>query len=99
MMLIDLGAEVVKVESPFLGDYIRIEETRHMHTQVNKGKRSIALDLRQDAGQEVLHRLLATADVFMTNGTTVRNEKLGLAYEQLRAVKPDLVYCQCTGWG
>ncbi len=66
---------------------------------MNKGKRSLALDLSTEGGQDILRRLIATADVFVTNGTTERNEKLGLGYDQLRAHKPDLVYAENTGFG
>ena len=99
MMLVDLGAEVIKVESPGMGDYIRLPETRHLHLQTNKGKKSLALDLKQEAGREILYRLLETADAFVTNAVAGANEKLGVGYEQLRARKPDIVYCQNTGFG
>ena len=99
MMLADLGADVIKVESPVIGDYIRIDETQYLHQQVNKGKRSIALDLRNPDGYDVFRRLLAGADVFVTNAVGDRNRKLGLAYDQLREHKPDIVYCQNTGYG
>jgi formyl-CoA transferase len=99
MMLADLGAEVVKVESPGMGDYIRLPETRHLHLQANKGKKSLALDLKQDAGREIFYRLLNTADAFVTNAVAGANERLGIAYEQLRDRKPDIVYCQNTGFG
>jgi crotonobetainyl-CoA:carnitine CoA-transferase CaiB-like acyl-CoA transferase len=99
MLLADLGAEIVKVESPFLGDYLRLDATRHLHEQVNKGKRSIALDLRTDKGRDVFYRLVATADAFVTNALATTNERIGLAYEQLRARKPDIIYCQNTGFG
>ena len=99
MMLADLGAEVIKIESPFLGDYLRIPETMHMHRQTNKGKRSLTLDLRKDAGRAVAYRLLATADVFLTNAVSNRNEKLGIGYAQLKERKPDIIYCQNTGFG
>jgi formyl-CoA transferase len=99
MMLADLGAEVIKVESPGMGDYIRLPETRHLHLQTNKGKKSLALDLKHEAGREILYRLLETADAFVTNAVAGANEKLGIAYEQLRVRKPDIVYCQNTGFG
>jgi crotonobetainyl-CoA:carnitine CoA-transferase CaiB-like acyl-CoA transferase len=101
MMLVDLGAEVVKVESPFLGDYLRAQPAHppNMHLQVNKGKRSIALDLRKELGLEAMYRLIRTADVFVTNAVGRRNDKIGLGYEQLRKIKPDIVYCQNTGFG
>jgi formyl-CoA transferase len=99
MMLVDLGAEVIKVESPAIGDYLRLPETRHLHLQASKGKRSIALDLKQQAGREVFGRLLQTADVFLTNAVADRNDRLGIGYDQLNALKPDIVYCQNTGFG
>jgi crotonobetainyl-CoA:carnitine CoA-transferase CaiB-like acyl-CoA transferase len=99
MMLADLGADVVKVESPFLGDYIRIPSTLHLHVQVNKNKRSLALDLSNPAARAVMHRLVAGADVFLTNMLPRTTEKLGVSYEQLKAVNPALVYCQVTGFG
>jgi crotonobetainyl-CoA:carnitine CoA-transferase CaiB-like acyl-CoA transferase len=99
MMLADLGAEVIKVESPFLGDYLRIPETMHMHLQTNKNKRSIALDLRTPLGQDIFYRLLDTADAFVTNSPGKRNDRLGIGYSQMRNRKPDIVYCQNTGFG
>jgi len=99
MMLADLGAEVIKVESPRLGDYLRIDETRYLHQQANRNKRSICLDLATSGGQEVLGRLIGTADVFVTNATGNRNAKLGLSYEQLKVIREDIIYCQNTGFG
>src|SRR5262245_17179520 len=91
MMLADLGAEVIKIESPFLGDYLRLDETDHLHLQANRGKRSLALDLRKDAGREIFYKLLATADAFVTNALPGRNEKLGIGYAQMRKKKRDIV--------
>jgi formyl-CoA transferase len=99
MMLADLGAEVIKLESPRLGDYLRIDETRYLHLQANRNKRSICLDLATSGGQEVLGALIGTADVFVTNATGNRNAKLGLSYEQLKALREDIIYCQNTGFG
>jgi crotonobetainyl-CoA:carnitine CoA-transferase CaiB-like acyl-CoA transferase len=99
MMLADLGAEVIKIESPFLGDYLRVKETAHFHLQTNKGKRSICLDLRKEAGRVAVYRLLESADVFLTNAVADRNQTIGLGYQQLRARKADIVYCQNTGFG
>lgn len=99
MLLADLGADVIKVESPFLGDYLRLGNQFRLHVQANKGKRSIAIDLKKAAGREIFDRLLATTDVFVTNAISDRNDKLGIGYAQLRAKKPDIVYCQHTGFG
>jgi crotonobetainyl-CoA:carnitine CoA-transferase CaiB-like acyl-CoA transferase len=105
MLLGDEGADVVKVESPQLGDYIRNILTRFasdwstFHLSVNRNKRSITVDARAPEGRAVLARLLETADVFITGNIGRTNERLGLDYESVRAVKPDIVYCQATGFG
>jgi formyl-CoA transferase len=99
MMLVDLGADVIKVESPAVGDYLRLPETWHLNRQANRGKRSIAIDLKRPEGREVLYRLLETADVFLTNALAGKNEKLGIGYDQLKTLKPDIIYCQNTGFG
>jgi crotonobetainyl-CoA:carnitine CoA-transferase CaiB-like acyl-CoA transferase len=99
MMLADLGADVIKIENPIHGDFIRADDSRHLHEQANKNKRSVTIDLRNPAGQQVLGRLLDTADVFVTNARAGRNRKLGLEYDQIRARRPQIVYCQTTGFG
>jgi len=105
MFLGDLGADVIKVESPFLGDYLRDflgQITPHhspAHMQVNKNKRSLTLDLRQDRGRELFWRLLDTADVFIDGNASDAADKLGIGYQAQRARKPDIVYCQYTGYG
>ncbi|GHF36537.1 formyl-CoA transferase [Amycolatopsis bartoniae] len=99
MHLADLGADVIKVESPAPGDYLRFGHTGHLHAQVNKGKRSVVLDLKSEAGREALGRLVSTADVFVTNVLGPSLASLGITYEQLRAHREDLVYCQVTGFG
>jgi crotonobetainyl-CoA:carnitine CoA-transferase CaiB-like acyl-CoA transferase len=99
MMLADLGADVVKIESPFLGDYIRIPSTAHLHAQVNKNKRSVAVDLQREGGRRILHRMVSDADVFVTNLLPRSLTKLGADYDRLSTVNPDLVYCQVTGFG
>jgi crotonobetainyl-CoA:carnitine CoA-transferase CaiB-like acyl-CoA transferase len=99
MMLADMGAEVIKVENPVLGDFIRDPDSVHLHDQANRNKRSITLDLRSEAGRLAFLRLLETADAFVTNARSDRNNRLGLDYATLSACKPDLVYCQTTGFG
>jgi formyl-CoA transferase len=99
MMLVDLGAEVIKIESPAVGDYLRLPETAHLNRQSNRGKRSLALDLKSETGREILYRLLDTVDVFLTNALADKNDRLGIGYAQLKARKPDIVYCQNTGFG
>jgi crotonobetainyl-CoA:carnitine CoA-transferase CaiB-like acyl-CoA transferase len=105
MILADLGAEVIKVESPFLGDYLRDVGTIIApgvtigHVHVNRGKKSVAIDLRSDEGREVFFELLATTDVFVDGTVAGKADALGIGYEAQRQVKPDIVYCQYSGFG
>jgi crotonobetainyl-CoA:carnitine CoA-transferase CaiB-like acyl-CoA transferase len=105
MLLGDLGADVIKIESPFRGDYLRDflgQITPHhspAHVQVNKNKRSVTLDLRQEAGREVFWKLLDGADVFVDGNASDACARLGIGYEAQRARKPEIVYCQYTGFG
>ncbi len=105
MLLGDMGADVVKVESPGQGDYLRdmlgqiVPHHSPAHVQVNKNKRSITLDVRVDAGRAVFFDLLRTADVFVDGFTAGATDRLGIGYEAQRAVKPDIVYCHYSGFG
>jgi crotonobetainyl-CoA:carnitine CoA-transferase CaiB-like acyl-CoA transferase len=105
MLLGDEGADVIKMEAPPLGDYIRDHmgaiAPRHSpyHLYVNRNKRSVAVNLKSEGGQDVLRRLIAGADVFITGFTADTPTRLGMGYEQLQAIKPDIVYCQATGFG
>jgi crotonobetainyl-CoA:carnitine CoA-transferase CaiB-like acyl-CoA transferase len=104
-LLADLGADVIKIESPFRGDYLRDflgQVTPHnspAHMQVNKNKRSVALDLRKEHGREVFWKLLATADVFVDGNSADAMTKLGVGYDAQKAHRPPIVYCQYTGYG
>jgi len=104
-LLGDEGADVVKVESPQGGDYLRDIMTRFapgwsaFHVMLNRNKRSVAIDARSGEGQRVLGRLVAWADVFITGNIGATNAKLGLDYETVRRLNPGIVYCQATGYG
>ncbi len=104
-LLGDAGADVIKVEAPGLGDYLRnigpvlAPDCSVAHLASNRNKRSMTLDLRRGVGQDAMARLIATADVFITGNIGHTNHKLGLDYETLRARKPEIVYCQITGFG
>jgi crotonobetainyl-CoA:carnitine CoA-transferase CaiB-like acyl-CoA transferase len=104
-LLGDLGADVIKIESPFQGDYLRDflgQITPHhspAHVQVNKNKRSVTLDLRTAAGKEIFWRLLATADVFLDGNAGDALDRLGVGYAEQRKRKPDIVFCQVSGFG
>ena len=105
MLLSDLGADVVKVERPGEGDETRGWGPPFAHGEaayflaVNRGKRSVALDLRRAEGQEVVTRLARTADVVVENFRSGTAERLGVGYERLAEENPSLVYCSITGFG
>ncbi len=102
--LADLGAEVIKVEPPGTGD-----ETRHWPPQrdgegavflsVNRNKRSLALDLKSPEGLAVFNRLVAGCDVMVESFGTGVVERLGVDYDAVRRVRPDIVYCSISGFG
>jgi itaconate CoA-transferase len=102
--LADLGARVIKVERPGSGDFARdYDETvgglSSHFVWLNRSKESIALDLKDPAGVDVLMRLLARADVFVQNFAPGAAERLGLGAEALRARFPRLVTCSISGYG
>jgi crotonobetainyl-CoA:carnitine CoA-transferase CaiB-like acyl-CoA transferase len=105
-LLADWGAEVIKVEPPrgdpfrqFFASVGRDDAENRVFDNDNRSKRSIALDLAQEADAQVLRRLVATADVFVTNTRPASLARLGLGWEQLRAIKPDLIFANFTGYG
>ena len=104
MVLADFGAEVVKVEHPGRGDDtrdwgLRIGKTETTYyNSMNRNKRSITLDLQTPEGVKIVHDLLPQFDVVIHNFKTGGAEKLGLGYEQLKAIKPDLIYCSVAGY-
>ncbi|MCH7477390.1 MAG: CoA transferase [SAR324 cluster bacterium] len=100
----DQGAEVIKVETPGSGDHTRRLRNRmggltSTFININRSKRSITLNLKSDEGREVLHRLVADADVFLQNFRPGVVERLGIGYDDLRAVNPRLVYVSISGFG
>lgn len=95
MMLADMGARVIKVES-LEGDSFR--ELPGFYGW-NRGKRSIAVNLKDGAGQEVLHRLVKTADVLMQNMRPGVDERLGMDWATVRRLNPRLIYCAMTAFG
>ena len=102
MHLADLGADVIKVERPGTGDPFRAFNgglySPHYQTY-NRNKRSIALDTRNPEDLELFHDLIATADVFIQNFRPGVAEKLGAGEEDLRRIRPDLIYCAISGFG
>lgn len=102
MMLADLGAEVIKIEHPQGGDPFRSfrggQYSPHF-VAYNRGKRSVKLDLRNDAGREVLRKLLARADILIVNYRAGVMERLGLGADALAAANAKLIHCSITGFG
>ena len=105
MVLADMGADVIKVEKPNGGDDNRrmgppfIKDWSAGFLAVNRNKRSLALDLRNDAGRSVFRRLVEDADVVVENFRPGVMERLGLGYAELAAIKPSLIYCTISGFG
>ena len=102
MLLADLGADVIKVERPGIGDPFRNFEKGLYGPQFqafNRNKRSIQIDLEHGSEREVLRELLKGADVYIQNHRPGVIEKLGFAPETVRALNPRLVYCSITGFG
>jgi crotonobetainyl-CoA:carnitine CoA-transferase CaiB-like acyl-CoA transferase len=104
-MLADLGADIVKIETGigdpprFMGKFKNTPFMGGTHLTVNRGKRSILLDLKQPDDAEVLRKLLTTADVFVHNVRAKGIERLGFGYEQVKAIKPDIIYVHFAGFG
>jgi CoA:oxalate CoA-transferase len=104
MLMADLGARVIKVERPVRGDDSRtygpfIGGDSLYFARVNRGKESIALDLRSEADLELLHAMLSRADVLVENFRPGVMDRLGLGYETLSARYPGLVYASISGFG
>jgi len=100
MTLGDLGAEVIKIEPPERGDLARsVEPAPEYFDTVNRNKRSVALDLKSEAGQAVALDLLAEADAFVENTKPGRIHTFGLDRDTVRTVNPGIVYCTITGFG
>jgi crotonobetainyl-CoA:carnitine CoA-transferase CaiB-like acyl-CoA transferase len=98
-VLADMGADVVKVEPPLVGDQTRRSMGEAAFRAVNRNKRSIALDLKRTEDVAVLHRLVETADVLMENYRPGVAARLGADYETLRAINPRLIYASISGFG
>jgi len=106
MILGDLGADVIKIEKPGIGDNSRQWAPPHIGDQscyylaVNRNKRGIALDIRAKRGRDFLHKLAGGADVFLTNlRTSEALRRHGIDYETLRAINPRLIYVSISGYG
>lgn len=104
MQLADLGAEVVKVERAGVGDIGRsnapfVDGTSAYFASVNRNKKSVALDLKSEAGSQAFLDLAEKADVIVENYRPGTMERFGLDYERVREVNPGIVYCSISGFG
>jgi crotonobetainyl-CoA:carnitine CoA-transferase CaiB-like acyl-CoA transferase len=105
LMLADMGASVTKIERLPAGDDSRrfappaMKGESAAFMMMNRNKRGLAVDLKQDAGKEVLRRLLSDADVVIENYRAGAMERLGFGYEALRKINPGLIYCSLSGFG
>lgn len=105
MILADLGADVVKVEQPGVGDGSRqwgppfIRDESAYFLSVNRNKRSITLNLKSDKGKEILFKLASSSDVFLENYRPGTADRLGIGYEAMRKINSKLIYCSISGFG
>ncbi len=99
-----LGATVVKVERPPLGDHLRVNPPLiggrgDMHLDINRNKLSLALDFTTESGRRVAHQLIRSADVVVESSRPGALAKYGLGYPEVRQIRPGVVYCSFTGYG
>jgi formyl-CoA transferase/CoA:oxalate CoA-transferase len=104
LALADMGAEVLKIEPPGSGDETRLfppfrEEVSHYFLSVNRGKKSIVVDLKTEAGVALVKDLAAKCDIVIENYRPGVMDRLGLGYDALSAVNPKLIYCAISGFG
>ncbi len=103
-LLHDMGAEVIKVEEPGRGDYLRslppyVNGVGLAFEMLNRGKKSITLNLETKQGQEILHKLATKADVVLESYRPGTMGRMGCDFESIRAVNPRIIYCSLTGFG
>lgn len=104
LMLADFGAEVIKVEDPVAGDYLRdfepkLDADSSVFHSLNRNKKSICLDLKTEKERSHFLKLVETADVVMESFRPGVMKRLGLDYETLKQINPRLIYCAITGYG
>jgi crotonobetainyl-CoA:carnitine CoA-transferase CaiB-like acyl-CoA transferase len=104
LALADMGAEVLKIEPPETGDETRLfppfrDEVSHYFLSVNRGKKSIVIDLKTEAGVALVKDLACRCDILVENYRPGVMDRLGLGYEALAAANPRLIYCAISGFG
>jgi crotonobetainyl-CoA:carnitine CoA-transferase CaiB-like acyl-CoA transferase len=104
LLMADAGAEVIKIENPAGGDEMRSyapkwgADSSNFHL-LNRGKKSVALNLKSQQDKDRLHELIKTADIIVEQFRPGVMARLGLAYEDVKAIKPDIIFCSITGYG
>jgi len=104
MLLADMGAEVVKIETPGKGDAARAQGVikdglSWYFAAFNRNKKSVTLNLRSAEGQRILTKLIRKSDVIVENFRPNVMAKMGLDYPRLKEIKPDIIYCGISGFG
>jgi len=104
MMLADLGADVIKVENPESPDIVRLmpphtDGMSALYAHLNRGKRSLSLNLKNSESREIVYRLVREYDVIIEQFRPGTMDRLGLGYETLRGINPSVLYCSLTGYG
>lgn len=104
MILADLGAEVVKVEEPSMGDYIRympplVNGVSIYHIMLNRNKKSVALNLKDEGGRKAFLKLAGSADVIVEGFRPGVVRRLGVDYDTVKRINPGIIYCSITGYG
>ncbi|MFC1849948.1 CaiB/BaiF CoA transferase family protein [candidate division CSSED10-310 bacterium] len=104
LFLADMGAEVIKIEQPGVGDYIRWVPPLHKQEGVaflalNRNKKSICLDIKKEQGREIFMKLVADSDVIIESFRPGVTERIGIDYQRVVLTKPDMIYCSLTGFG
>jgi alpha-methylacyl-CoA racemase len=104
MILADMGADVIRIESPTRPDLLRVtppmfDARSYVHLSINRNKRSLALNLKSAQAQGIIHQLLQSYDVVVEQFRPGVMARLGLDFESLKAINPQLIYCSITGYG
>ncbi|MFB5284152.1 CaiB/BaiF CoA transferase family protein [Peribacillus sp. Hz7] len=104
LIMADYGAEVIKIEEPGQGDYIRwrkpaIEEIGARHLTVNRNKKSIELNLKTEEGKEIFKKMAESADVILESFRPGVMDRLGIGYDEISKINEGIVYCSLTGYG
>ncbi len=104
LTLADMGAEVIKIENPPGGDFVRIAVPQIngvsiYYENMNRGKKSVTLNLKTKEGKELFAKLIAEADVLIENNRPGVMERLGFAYEDAKKINPGIIYCSISGFG